>query len=206
MEKLIIIGAGGYAKSVIDSIDYSKYKVSGFIDEVSNKKQHLGINIIGKSLSDINNKEQYVYFIAIGDNSNRKKWYDRIKEEKLRLINVIDKNAIISSRATIGTGCFFGKLAVVNSNAIIGDNVIINTRALVEHGCNIENHANISTNTVVNGDVKVGEGSFVGSSSVTIGQLNIGEWSTIGAGSVVIRNVLENTTVVGIPARVVIKE
>lgn len=205
MEELIIIGAGGYAKSVIDSIDYNKYKIIGFIDEISNKKQHLGINIIGKTLEDIKNNEKYVYFIAIGDNLNRKKWYDRVKKRKLKLINVVDKNAIISSRATIGTGCFFGKLSVVNSNATIGDNVIINTRALVEHGCNIANHANISTNAVVNGDVKIGEGSFMGSASVTIGQLNIGEWSTIGAGSVVIRNVEKNTTVVGIPAKVIIK-
>ena len=33
MEKLILIGAGGYAKSVVDSIDYFNYELEGFIDE-----------------------------------------------------------------------------------------------------------------------------------------------------------------------------
>ena len=33
MEKLILIGAGGYAKSVLDSVDYFNYEVAGFIDE-----------------------------------------------------------------------------------------------------------------------------------------------------------------------------
>lgn len=32
MEKLILIGAGGHAKSVADSIDKSKYELYGFID------------------------------------------------------------------------------------------------------------------------------------------------------------------------------
>ena len=33
MEHLILIGAGGYAKSVLDSIDYYNYKLEGFLDQ-----------------------------------------------------------------------------------------------------------------------------------------------------------------------------
>ena len=36
MEKLIIIGAGGYAKSVLDSVDYFNYEMVGFLDEYKN--------------------------------------------------------------------------------------------------------------------------------------------------------------------------
>ena len=56
---------------------------------------------------------------------------------------------------------------------------------------------------MINGDVQIGEGSFVGSCSVTIGQLSIGCWSTIGAGAVVIKDVGDNITVAGVPAKVV---
>lgn len=205
MEKLIVIGAGGYAKSVLDSIDSNKYELVGFIDEFYTKKEHLGIKIIGHSLDDIENKEDYVYFIAIGNNVKRKIWYDKLINNNLRLINIIDKSAIISPSAVIGTGCFFGKYSIVNSKAIIGNNSIINTRALVEHGCNVGKHCNVSTNTVINGDVIVGEGSFIGSCSVTIGQLSIGKWSTVGAGTVVIRNVEDNVTVAGVPAKLINK-
>ncbi len=203
MKKIILIGAGGYAKSVLDSIDYSKYEVVGFIDEFSKQKEHLGISIIANSLESIEEKEKYSYFIAIGNNKKRKYWFEKLKLHNLELINVIDKSAIVSKNATIGTGCFIGKFAIVNSKASIGDNTIINTRALVEHGCHVGNHCNLSTNTVINGDVVVGEGSFMGSSSVTIGQLTIGSWSTVGAGAVVIRNVGDNVTVAGIPAKII---
>ena len=171
MEKLILIGAGGYAKSVLDSVDYFNYQVVGFID---------------------------VYFISIGNNLKRKKWYDKLVQEHKRIINIVDRSAIISPNANIGNGCFVGKMAIINSNAYISDNSIINTKALVEHGCSLEKHVNMSTNSVINGDVKIGEGSFIGSCSVIIGQLSVGNWSTVGAGAVVIRSVED-----GVPAKVI---
>lgn len=201
MEKLIIIGAGGYSKSVLDSIDYYNYQLIGFIDEFSNETEHLGIPVIAHSLKEVPNKEKMFYFIAIGNNINRKRWYDIIKENKLRLINIVDRSAIISPRANIGTGCFVGKMAVINSMATIGDDCIINTKALVEHGCSVGSHVNLSTNSVINGDVKVGDGSFIGSCSVTLGQRTIGCWSTVGAGAVVTKNVGDDVTVAGVPAR-----
>lgn len=205
MEKLILIGAGGYAKSILDSIDYYNYQVVGFIDELSADKEHLGYPILGKSLHDLDNIHRYFYFISIGNNEKRSIWYNRLIKYHLRLINVVDRSAIISPRAEIGNGCFIGKLAIVNSKALIGNDCIINTRALVEHGCTVNDHVNLSTNSVINGDVVVGNGSFIGSCSVTIGQLHIGQWSTIGAGSVVIHDVGNGITVAGVPAKIIKK-
>jgi len=206
MEKLVLIGAGGYAKSVLDSIDMYNYEMVGFIDEFSTKKKHLGYPILSNNLDNFPNSEKYVYFIAVGNNKNRKVWFDRLIDRNLRIINVVDKSAIISPRAEIGTGCFVGKMAIINSMAVVGNDCVINTKALIEHGCHIGNHVNLSTNTVLNGDVVIGDGSFIGSSSVTIGQLHIGTWSTVGAGAVVIRPVSDNITVAGVPAKIIKKE
>ena len=203
MEKLILIGAGGYAKSVLDSIDYFNYKIEGFIDEYSKKNEHLGYPILGNSLETLVNGKKYVYFITIGNNEKRKVWYERLIERKLRIINVVDKSAIVSRHATIGTGCFVGKMAIINSKAVIGNDCIINTKALVEHGCILYDHVNMSTNSVINGDVVIGQGSFVGSCSVTIGQLSVGNWSTVGAGAVVVHSVGDGVTVAGVPATVI---
>ena len=203
MEKLILIGAGGYAKSVVDSVDIYNYEITGFIDEFSQEREHLGYPILAHNLDTLENPMKYVYFIAIGNNGRRKIWFDRLKEKRLRIINVVDRSAIVSPLATLGTGCFIGKFAVINSKAVIEDDCIINTKALVEHGCHVSSHVNLSTNAVINGDVSIGEGSFVGSCSVTIGQLSVGTWSTVGAGAVVIRDVEDNVTVAGVPAQVI---
>lgn len=203
MEKLILIGAGGYAKSVLDSIDLYNYEVIGFVDEFSKEKEHLGYPILANSLEKLKNNGEYAYFICIGNNQKRKIWYERLCNKNLRVINVVDRSAIVSPKAILGTGCFVGKFAVINSKAIVGNDCIINTRALVEHGCAVADHVNLSTNTVINGDVQIGEGSFIGSCSVTIGQLSIGSWSTVGAGAVVTKDVKNNVTVAGVPAKII---
>lgn len=203
MEKLILIGAGGYAKSVLDSIDYFNYEMIGFIDQFTENKEHLGYPILAHELNQIENKDSYYYFISIGDNIKRKIWFEKLKILGLKTMNVVDKSAIVSKDATVGTGCFIGKMAIINSKANIKDNCIINSKALIEHGCKVCSHANISTNSVINGDVIVGEGAFVGSCSVTIGQLKIGSWSIVGAGAVVTKNITDNVTVAGVPAKVI---
>ena len=55
---------------------------------------------------------------------------------------------------------------------------------------------------MINGDVEVGEGSFIGSCSVTLGQRKIGNWSTVGAGAVVTKDIGDNVTVAGVPAKI----
>lgn len=202
MKKLILIGAGGHAKSVADSINKSEYELCGFID--SNKKgTHMGLPIWGTDLEDIPNYEEYCYFVSIGDVGYRKLWFDRIRNRRLSIINIIDSSAIISSGVKMGIGNFVGKMAVINADAEIGNNNVINTKALIEHECKVGDHNHLSTNSVINGNVIVGNSVFLGSSSVCNGQLKIGSNAIIGSGSVIIKDVPENVIVVGVPARVI---
>ena len=190
-EKLILIGAGGYAKSVIDSLELDKYEIVGFIDDIK-KGKHLGYNILGNSLNNFDS-QNYCFFVCIGDNEKRTNWYNKIIKKGLKVINIIDKSAIV----------FIGKLAIVNSDVTLGNNIIINTKALLEHGTSVGDNSNVSTNTAVNGDTQIGKGCFIGSSSVLNGQLKIRDGAIIGSGAVVIKDVKENTTVVGVPGRVI---
>lgn len=201
-KNLILIGAGGFAKSVIDSVDKKKYNICGFIDDIKGGT-HLGYPILSNNLNSFFQKEKYCYFISIGDNKKRAYWYKEITKRNLEIINIIDRTSILSSNITYGRGLFVGKLAIVNSDVRIGENVIINTKALLEHGVHVGNHSNISTNTTINGDVQIGNNCFIGSSSVINGQLFIENNSIIGSGSVVIKNVEEGLKVAGVPAKII---
>lgn len=204
MKDLIIVGAGGYAKSVLDSIDYMNFRMIGYLDDLKPiGTMHRNFPVLGNDICDLKDPDSYVYFIAIGNNRKRKDWYLRLKAQNLSLINIIDKSAIVSRAAVVGEGCFIGKLAILNHGCEIGDNVVINTRALIEHGCKIQNHVNVSTNATLNGDVICFEGSFIGSGAVINGQISIGEWALVGSGSVVIKDIPKNNIVAGVPAKLI---
>lgn len=199
-QKLIIIGAGGFAKTVIDSLDHKKYEIKGFIDTFK-KGEHQGFPILGESLDIICEPNQYVYFIAIGDPDYRALWMNLLEEKQLPTINVIDRTSIVSKRSRLGTCIYVGKMSIINCDSELEDGVVINTRALVEHGNYISYCTNISTNVVLNGDVSVGIKSFIGSCTVVNGQLKIGNSSIIGSGSVVIRDIPDNVVVAGAPTK-----
>lgn len=206
VKQLVIIGAGGFAKSALDSMDQREYRIVGFIDERPDKESHLGYPVLARSLEELEEVGRYSYFVAIGDCAVRKRWYDELVSLGLDVVSIVDRTALVSPMATVGCGCFIGKMAVVDSDAVVGNDCVINTMALVEHGCEVGDHVNLATKTVINGDVSVGEGAFLGSCASVIGQRSVGAWSVVGAGAVVVRDVPDGVTVVGVPARVVSKE
>ncbi|MDZ4030834.1 acetyltransferase [Kluyvera ascorbata] len=198
--KLIVIGAGGFAKAVIDSLDSDLYEIYGFIDTFKTG-EHQGYSILGNTLDAISEPEKYVYFIAIGDPDCRALWMNLLNKRNLSTINVIDKTSIISNRARLGTCIYIGKMAIVNCDSELEDGVVVNTRALIEHGNYISYCSNVSTNVVLNGDVFVGVRTFIGSCTVVNGQIKIGNSAIIGSGSVVIRDIPDNVVVAGSPTR-----
>lgn len=202
-EKLIVVGAGGHAMSVIDSIDANAIDLIGFIDEREELKSFSEIPVVGHSFEDICEPNRFSYFIAIGDNRARMAWYEKLKLAGARFVNIVDPSALVSEGAELGEANFIGKLAVINNGAVLGSNNIINTGALVEHRCRLGNHNHISTKSVMNGDVVVGDGVFLGSCAVVNGQLSIGSWSTIGSGASVVRDVPRGVAAVGVPAKVI---
>ncbi len=97
--------------------------------------------------------------------------------------------------ARIGRKFFIdhGMGVVIGETTYIGDNVLIYQGVTLggtgkEHG---KRHPTLGDNVIVGAGAKI------------LGNLTIGENSRIGAGSVVVENVPENSTVVGIPGRVV---
>lgn len=202
--KVLFIGAGGYAKSALDSLDHTQYEFCGFIDSFKSiGENHLGFPILAQHISELNQPQDYAYFISVGDNQHRHCHYQDLQTAQVRIISIIDKTALISPNTQFGQGVFIGKMAIVNSDVVVGDNTVINTKALIEHGCRVGKHCNISTNSTLNGDVKIADFAYIGSSSVINGQLSVGENTTVGSGAVVVKSLPANCVAVGVPAKII---
>ena len=112
MEKVIIVGAGGHGRVVMDTaLSNSNLEVIGFLDD-GDIENFLGVSKLGK-ISDIENFKQIKFHIAIGNNSLRKELSKKIGIENL--ITIRHSNSYISRDAEIGKGCFIGANVVINS-------------------------------------------------------------------------------------------
>jgi len=191
LKEILILGAGGHCRSLIDVIELeNKFKIAGIIDNVlpvGNKV--LNYEIIGSD-NDLNKlREKYEYaVIGVGQIKTPKiriKLFEKLKYLKFMLPVIVSPRAYVSKYAEIGEGTVVMHDVLINSSMKIGKNCIINTKALIEHDAVVEDNCHISTCAIVNGGVVVGEGSFIGSNAVTKENIKIPKKSFIKAGSVV---------------------
>jgi len=203
-EKIVIIGCGGQGKVTLDILNLQNKEVIGFIDD-DIKKHNTFINDV-RILGDINfllsNKITKNVSIAIGDNKIRAKIFNLLKENNFNIINVIHPNTTISNTVKLGQGLTIMPGAIINTNTIIEDNVIINTNSSVDHDCIIKKHSQIQPGATITGTVKIEEYTTIGSGATILPNLKIGKNSFVGAGAVVTKNVADNLTVVGVPAKI----
>jgi sugar O-acyltransferase (sialic acid O-acetyltransferase NeuD family) len=93
--------------------------------------------------------------------------------------------------------------ATVNIDSVVGNHVILNTSSSVDHDCRIGDYAHIAPGCHLGGGIIVGEGTFLGVGTSVVPGVRIGRWSVIGAGAVVTKDLQDNCTAVGVPARVI---
>lgn len=204
-QKLVILGAGGHAKVVLDTaLLMRKWSEIVFVDDFHNSENHfMGIPLLGDSslLGKSICPDQYDAVVAVGDNVVRGRMLNLAKELGFTLPCLYHPSAIISQFATIGEGSVLFAQTVVNADAKIGRGAIINTASSVDHDSVLGDFVHISPGARLAGNTHVGDFSWVGIGSCTREGSTIGNHCIVGAGAVVLGDLPDNTTAVGIPAK-----
>ena len=203
-KRLIIIGAGGHARSVVDiALQNSDYEIVGCIDPAPGDV--LGVPVIGgdTELEALFAAGVKCVFVALGDNHRRHSLFDRAVSMGFEPVNIISQQAIISPRAQLGKGVCVMAGATVNVNTVIGDNCIINTSCSIDHDCEIGKSSHVAPGVALSGTVRVGIGVHLGTGATVIDRISIGDWSYIGAGATVVHDIPPDVMAYGVPARVI---
>jgi sugar O-acyltransferase (sialic acid O-acetyltransferase NeuD family) len=197
-----IYGAGGHGKVVWDILTANGHQIVGFVDDSPAAPTLLGVPIVNQ-LTELPPIDGVI--LAIGNNRIRQGRFETLRAAGVPFVNAVHPSAILSSRVTVGVGVVIAAGVIVNIDTRIGDNVILNTGATVDHDSEVGDHAHIAPGTHLGGNVRVAEGAFLGLGTRAIPGIRVGEWATCGAGSVLIRDVEPGLTVVGVPARPLIR-
>lgn len=206
MEGIVIIGFGGHAKSIADSIRAGgRFSIIGYTDVEKRKSKYpyLGTDDELKRIYEMGVHYAALGIGFMGDAYVRDSVVNRAKVIGFHFPAIIDPTAAIAKDAQIGEGTFVGKNAVVNAEAKIGAFVIINSGAIIEHENQIEDYSHVAVGAKFCGNVAVGSHVFIGAGAIVIQGISVSSETIVGAGSVVVRDIPSNVKAYGNPCKVV---
>jgi UDP-perosamine 4-acetyltransferase len=205
VKKVVIIGAGGHCRAVIECLKTSGRPIEVIVDlDYSGRSETvMGVPVLGsyEEFAGAPPPGGMELAMAIGDNRKRTAVYGRLLALGFSIPPVVHGTAYVSESASVGDGSFIGAGCIINAMASIGQNAIVNTGAIIEHETVIGPGCHIGPGARIAGRVTVGAGSFLGIGTSVIDCVRIGEDVTVGAGSVVLEDIGSGCTVVGSPAR-----
>ncbi len=199
---LVVFGARGHGRVVLDAAQLAGYEVQWFIDDEPPEEDVCGIEVIKTTDGRWKALSHFSFLVAIGDNPVRAALFQQLLLKGGCPANIIHPSACIASTASLARGIAICAGVIVNPGAQIGDNCIINTAASVDHDCVVEEHAHISPGVRLAGAVTVGRGAMIGTGASVIPGVRIGDWAVIGAGAVVVRDIPPGVVAYGTPALV----
>ena len=208
---VIVLGAGGHAKVLINALQLCTIEILGITDPdpALIGQKVLGVSILG---SDDELKKYSADKVQLVNGlgsvrlpESRCRIFDECKRMGFTFATVVHPSAIVADDARIGEGSQIMAGAVLQPGICLGVNVVINTRASLDHDCHIGSHTHIAPGVTLSGDVYVGKGAHVGTGASVIQGVRIGEDSLVGAGSVVLKDIASGVKAFGCPAKVVQK-
>lgn len=211
-----IYGASGCGRSLMPvARDYlAKQGINVdiyFIDDSLNDEvlinNHKAVNYETFKSLDIANK---FILVAIANSQIREQLVSKILNDNLNLWSVFANNAVIMDSVDVASGAAISPFVTIGSNVKIGKAFHANLYSYVEHDCMIGNFVTFAPSVKCNGNVHIEDHVYIGAGAVikqgtSDKPLVIGKGAVIGMGAVVTKNVPANTTVVGNPARPLIK-
>lgn len=200
---VLVVGAGGHAKVVIESLRAAGFGVAGVLDADSTRRSVVGAQVIGEDadLPRLRGEGLTHAIVALGDNAMRERLRAEVLAAGFTLVNAVHPAAVLSSSAVLGEGVAIMAGAVVNAETRIGDLAIINTGACVDHDGDLGAACHVGPRAALAGGVRVGARAWLGVGVSVIPGVRIGADAVIGAGAAVIADVAPGATAVGVPAR-----
>jgi sugar O-acyltransferase (sialic acid O-acetyltransferase NeuD family) len=211
-----IIGAGGFGKGVIPLAHYwskSLKDASELVFVVEDQyytpnKEVIGYRVMSMTDFLTASADRY-YNIAIADSKARERIANIISRDIARPFSITAPNYVSLHNNTIGEGAIFCSFSHITSNVTIGRFFHCNIYSYVEHDCVIGDFVTFAPRVSCNGHVIIEDHVYIGTGAIikdgTDKPIIIGRGATVGMGAVVTKSVPPGITVVGNPAKPMVK-
>jgi sugar O-acyltransferase (sialic acid O-acetyltransferase NeuD family) len=206
-----MLGAGGFAREVLDTIDIINKHTDeaiepiGFVYDNGNEdagKLIHGIPVLGE-LSHLKKVDlnEIRLVAAVGRPVWRRKMVEEAKKMGGQFISIIHPTVTLSKWAKIGNGAIMQRFCIVMPEVVIGDFFISNGFVGIGHDAVIGDYVQMNPHVVISGGTIIGNDVFIGVRA-TVLPVRIGDGAVIGACALVTKDVPPNVMAKGMPAKV----
>lgn len=211
MSKILVYGAGGLGTGVIEllecinSASLKPWKILGFVDDHAIGIIN-GYEVWGTTEDLLKINEHISIVLALGDPEIRERIHDKLKyNTKIQYPNLIHPSVENSRSNLIGYGNVISKGVSMSTNIKLRNFNLIHYNSSIGHDVSIGSYNSIFPITSLSGYVILRDGIEIGSNSTILPSIKVEHRVRVGAGSVVTKDIEENITVTGVPARKVKK-
>lgn len=209
MKDIIIVGAGGFGREVLALIEWINsitltWNVLGFIDDNIHALDDYNIsyNVLG-AIKEWKPKDSEQYVLAISAPRSKENIVSILKNKGAKFATVLAPTATVGSRTTLGEGVVMFGDAGISVDCRIGNFVFFNSLDGIGHDTVIGDFCTFGPKVCISGATKIGKCVNVGALASTYPGVKVGDYATIGMNSCAIRQVKSETTVVGVPAKII---
>ena len=212
-----LIGAGGHGREVMpmlrsmirDELAAGKAELLFVVENLAEESEVNGYRTISlAAFYDLPGTR--LFNIAIGDSKVRQRIAEDCLSHGIEPFSVLAEGAVVLDNNELGAGYMISLQTIITSNVKIGRFFQANCQCNISHDCVIGDYVTFAPGVKCNGNVTIGDHAYLGAGAVIKqgrnGQpLVIGEGAVVGMGAVVTKDVPPFTTVVGNPARPMVK-
>jgi len=205
---VIIIGAGGHAAVLVDSLLAGGIELLGLtdVDPARCGTEVCGLRVLGDDSALSGFDPRVVRLVngvgSVGDVTSRRVLQARLEAQGWMFTGVRHPAALVSRFANVAASAQILAGSVVQTRALLTQGCIINTGAVIEHDVSIGEFSHVAPGAVLCGDVRIAEHCHVGAGAVVRQGIAIGAGTVIAAGAVVVRDFAGGGVLCGVPARV----
>lgn len=205
---LAIFGPGGFGRELV--------AIATDICFVSDDPAQVGTSIFDVEvidLSELVRRAQHTDMsavVAVANGAQRRAIFDRLEAEGIRHGHAQAASAIVGAGVTIGPGAILCANTMVTASVSIGKGFHSNYYSYVAHDCTIGDFVTLAPRVGINGNVVIEDDAYIGAGAILRQgkpgkPLRIGAGAVVGMGAVVTKDVAPGTTVIGNPARLLVR-
>lgn len=201
---IILYGIGSkYAYEAYETALRVGVRVVAFIDNLGEPAEYPGLAPVLAPADCTGEHKRYGAFIPLVTPGHRKRVLAQFGDLGFTAGDaLIDPTAILASSTRHGSGFQVNAAVVIGANCRFGDQVLVNRSVSIGHDAIVEDFASFGPGCLLCGDCRIGKGAFIGGGATLAPGVQVGSNAIVGAGSVVVKDVPDNTIVVGNPAQV----